>query len=173
MKNNMKSPLFFVLTMLLFGCSSDNAENCTKTITLQQIYVINNQSYYYDVPQEVPCDFPDPESLVQIDPPALEKFSYEVLNFNFTPDTGNNTSRLQFEIKLNNPNDYNAVGVPILTINIGGLVSTGSYSNNASIPCYQINANSSCILTFDQESSLDLGIINSIELVSVEYFLTN
>jgi hypothetical protein len=136
---------------------------------------VNNQSYSYDITQEIPCDAPEPEEegSMQINPPALENFSFEVLHFNYTENTENNTSRFQFEIILNNPNDYVAVGVPILTINTDGLVTKGSYSNNASIPCYEINANSSCTLTFDQESSLNLGKINSMELVTVEYFLTN
>lgn len=162
--------LFFIF---ILSCSSSN-DDCTKTIVIPQLYFVNNQSYSYNITQEVPCDFPepsDPEVLNQ--PPELDNFSYEVLSFDFTPDTGSNTSRLQFEIKLNNPNNYAVSGVPILTINVDGLESSGSFSNEALIPCYQINANSNCILTYDQESSLDLGIINSVVLVDVNYYLTN
>ncbi|WP_147415932.1 hypothetical protein [Ulvibacterium marinum] len=160
------------MTTLFWNCSSDE-EDCTKTITLLQTYVLGNQTYSYNRIQEVPCDFPESEDPIQIDPPILENFSFEVLNFSYTENSETNTSRFQFEIELNNPNDYDVVGVPILTVNVNGLETKNNYSNTASIPCNTIDANSNCILTFDQESSLDLGRINSIELVTVEYFLTN
>lgn len=168
----MNLKFLIILITIFYSCSSNN-EDCKKTITVLQTYFINNQVYSYDTILEVPCDFPEAEAAVQIDPPALENFSFEVLNFNYTENIETNTSRFQFEIKLNNPNDNLAVGIPILTINIDGLEVRNNYSNNASIPCYEIDANSSCTLTFDQESSLDLGRYNSIELVNVEYFLTN
>ena len=172
MQRSIKIIFLLIITALFWGCSSSE-EDCKKTIIIPQTYFVNNQSYSYDITQEVPCDFPEPEDIIQIDPPALENFTFEVLSFIYTENIENNTSRFQFEIILNNPNDYAAVGVPILTLNIDGLVTKASYSNNASIPCLEINAKSSCTLTFDQESSLDLGKINSIELVAVEYFLTN
>ena len=171
MKKLLKYTFLLATAALLYNCSSN--DECTKTITIPQYYFVNNQSYSYSTTLEVPCDFPDPETPELIEPPLLENFSYEVLNFIFTPDTGNNTSRLQFEIKLNNLNDYEVEGIPILTVVIDGLEFSVSYSSNASIPCYSLDANSSCILTFDKESSLDLGLINSIELINVEYYLIN
>lgn len=169
----IKVLLLFLIISLLSGCKSSDDEDCSKTITIPQFYFVNNQSYSYNITQEVPCDFPEPSVAELIEPPELENFTYEVLNFTFTPETGNNTSRLQFEIKLNNPNSYSVNGVPILTTNTDGLESSGSFSNDASIPCFEIGANSHCILTYDQQSTLDLGIINSIELIDVQYLLTN
>ncbi|SDS61389.1 hypothetical protein SAMN04515667_2571 [Formosa sp. Hel1_31_208] len=173
-------PIFKFLCIAIFSCalvacssSDDSTEDCTKTITIPQIYFVNNQSYNYDISQEVPCDFPEPEDAVVVEPPTLDNFNYQVLSFVFTPDTGNNTSRLQFEIQLNNPNDFVANGVPILTISSDELEFSGSYSNNAAVPCYQIDANSNCILTFDMEESLDLGAPSSVELLDVVYYLTN
>ncbi|WP_052467027.1 hypothetical protein [Psychroserpens damuponensis] len=171
----MKKPMSLIAiiyVLFLFSCGS-NDDDCTKIITIPQTYFAGNQYYTYDITQEVSCDFPEPEDAVTIEPPRLENFTYEILFFTYTPDTGNNTSRLEFEIKLNNNNGYAVEGVPILTINSDGLVHTGSYSNNASVPCYSINANSSCILTFEAEDSLDLGASNTVELLNVEYFLTN
>ena len=173
MKITFKFPFLIIAIILLSACNSNDDSDCIKTITIPQFYLINNQSYSYDITQEVPCDFPEPSEPELIEPPELENFSYEVLNFIFTSNTGNNTSRLQFEIKLNNPNNYSVSGVPILTINSDGLEFSGSFSNNASIPCLEFSANSSCILTYDQEESLDLGIINSYELLNVQYLLTN
>ena len=174
MNRLFKYLLILIVSILFFSCQSDDGnDDCTKTITIPQYYIVNNQTYSYDTTLEVPCDFPEPEEPELIEPPLLENFTYDVLNFNFTPDTGNNTSRLQFEIQLNNANDYTANGVPILTINTDGLEFSGSFSNNASNPCFQIDDNSSCILAYDVEESLDIGIINSVELVTVEYYLIN
>tara|TARA_R110000751_G_scaffold241576_2_gene342034 strand:- start:17 stop:493 length:477 start_codon:yes stop_codon:yes gene_type:complete len=158
--------------MFIFSCGS-NDDDCTKTITIPQVYFVGNQSYSYDTTQEVSCDFPEPEDPVITEPPVLENFTYEVLFFTYTQDTGNNTSRLEFEIKLNNNNNFLVEGVPILTIMSDDLLFSGSYSNNASIPCYSLDANSSCILTFEAEDSLDLGVANSLQLLDVKYYLTN
>jgi hypothetical protein len=171
MKNKLL--LLFLIIVLLYGCKSSDEEDCTKIITIPRFYIVNNQSYRYDTTQEVPCNFPEPSVPELIEPPELENFTYEVLNFTFTSDTGNNTSRLQFQMKLNNPNDYSAKGVPILITNADGLESSRSFSNDASIPCFEIGANSHCILTYDQESSLDSGLINSIELIDIKYLLTD
>lgn len=173
MKKALKNSLLLLTLIVLVGCASSDDSDCMKTITIPQYYFVNNQSYSYDITQEVPCDFPEPTVAELIEAPALENFSYEVIKFEFTPDTGNNTTRLEFEIKLNNPNDYAASGVPILTLNTDGLETTSSFSNNASVPCLEIAANSHCILTFNQENSLDLGLIDSIELVNVDYYLIN
>jgi len=170
----IKRVLLVCLSIFCLGCESNEEEpECTKTITIPQFYIIGNQTYSYDIEQEVACDLPDPVDAVEIEPPLLENFSYEVLSFVYTPDTGNNTSRLEFEIQLNNLNDFDATGVPILTIDFDGIQVTGSYSNNASIPCYQIESNSNCILTYSVEESLDLGMANSVQLLDVKYYLTN
>lgn len=168
MKNIFKYLFLIAITFFSFSCASDNEDDCTKTITIPQYYIVYNQTYSYDTTQEVPCDFPEPEDPELIQPPLLENFTYDVLSFNFTPDTGNNTNRLEFEIKLNNPNNYAVNGIPYITLNADGIVSSTGYNT-----CSQINASSSCILTYDVEGSLNLGIINSVELVTVEYFLTN
>lgn len=173
MKKLLKFPLLFITAIAVFSCSSNDDEDCMKTITIPQYYVVNNQSYSYDVTQEVPCDAPEPTEPKQIAPPKMENFSYEVRSWIFTPDTGNNTWRLQFEIEINNPNDYAVSGVPVLTVDIDGLQTTSSFSNNASVPCYEISANSGCVLTFDQEESLDVAQVESIELLKVQYYLTS
>ena len=171
MKNIFKHFLALMTLILLFGCSSD--DDCMKTITIPQYYINLGQTYSFDTTIEVPCDFPEALDPELIEPPILENFSYEILNFNFTTDTGNNTSRLQFKIKLINPNDYIINGITVITMNSDGLQYSGDFSKDASIPCYQINANSDCIMTYDKESSLDLGIVNSIQIIKVEYYLTN
>ncbi|NEV94000.1 hypothetical protein G3567_07555 [Psychroflexus sp. YR1-1] len=171
MKNTLLYNLILLSVLLVCGCSS-NDDECMKTITIPQFYFINNRSYSYEITQEVPCDFPEPSEPELIAPPELENFAYEVLKFKYTPDTGNNTSRLEFEIQLTNPNDYPVSGVPILTLNADGLVYSGSFSNDASVPCYEINADSSCTLIYDQEESLDLGMLSALELVNVQYLLT-
>lgn len=172
MERLLKFPFLLLITILTFGCSSDSDEDCMKTITIPQFYRVNNQSYSYNITQEVSCDTPEPTESKEIPPPELEGLSYEVLNWVFTPDTGNNTWRLQFEIKINNPNNYAVSGIPVLTVNIDGLQTTSSFSNNASIPCYEIAANSSCVLTYDQQESLGVVEVETFELLNVQYYLT-
>ena len=166
-------PLLLITMFIAFACSSDSEEDCTKTITIPQYYRFNNQSYSYNITQEVPCDAPEPTEPKEIAPPVLENFSYEVLSWVFTPDTGHNTWRLQFEIKIDNPNNYAVSGVPVLTVDVDGLQTTSSFSANASVPCYELAAGSSCVLTFDQEESLDVAKVESFELLNVQYYLTN
>ncbi|MGJ8593114.1 MAG: hypothetical protein ACSHXF_11225 [Aquaticitalea sp.] len=175
MKTALKCVLLVLLNILITNCgSNDDDEDCTKIIVIPQYYNVGNQFYSYDTQMEVPCDFPEPEEPMLIEPPFLENFSYEILSFVFTPDTGNNTLKLEFEIKLNNDNDFAVEGLPYLTMLTDGLqYSTANYVNYASNPCYGIGANSSCIFTVDIEDSLDLGRIESIQILDVNYILTD
>jgi hypothetical protein len=174
MRNLIKFSLYNIVVILMVSCSSD--DDCTKTIVVQPEQVINTPTgsvYYPEVKQEVPCDAPEPDSGGEVsETGSLENFTYDVLSFNYTPDTGNNTSRLQFEIQLNNANNFPVEGVPVLTLLVDDLQISGSYSADASAPCYEIGANSSCVLVYDQEASLDQGAANSIELLSVEYYIS-
>jgi len=159
--------LFIVL--LIFSCGSDD-DNCTKTITIPQIFFVGNQSYLTSIEQQVSCDVQEPDDPEIIEPPILENFTYQILSFNYQQDTGNNTTRLQFEIQLNNPNNFNVSGVPLLSISTGGIDFTASYSNDATVPCLQLLANSSCILTYDVENSLNNVIPPStFEITDVAY----
>lgn len=170
MTKYFKLLILLITVVFIFGCSAD--KECTKIITIPGITIVTptGTSIGPDWTQEVPCDY-EITPIKEAEP--LKNFSYEVLSFNFTPDTGRNTSRLQFEIKLNNLNDFIIKGAPVLTVNNDGLESSGGFSKGAISTCYQIEAKSSCIFTFDQESSLDLGKINSLKLVKVEYYLAN
>jgi hypothetical protein len=167
-----KSIKLFCITVfgIFFSCSS--ADNCTKTIIIPSRSIITptGSSYIPESQFVVPCDyFVTP---VQEQTP-LQNFSYEVLNFNFTPDTGNNTNRFKFDIKLNNPNSFVIKGFAYITVNIDGVESSSGFTNEAISSCSEINPNSSCIFSFDKQASLSLGIIQSIQIVKVEYYLTN
>ncbi len=117
------------------------------------------------------CSSDDGETIIEdpIDPVLLE-ITNDVLSFEFTPDTGNNTSRLTYEIRFTNPNDVGIQGFPRVTLNIDGTVSTRIVSSGS--PCTVIAADSSCNIIFDEEESLNTAVINSIELVSVAYVIT-
>lgn len=164
--------LLFLLTSCIFvsGCSSD--KDCTKTITTesQSYWTPSGMVYIPGSAFVVPCDYVI--TPVEVQKP-IDNFSYEVLNFKFTPDTGKNTSRLQFEIKLNNLNNFVIKGYPVFTVNADGLESSGTYLKGAISTCNQIDAKSSCNFTFDTESSLEIGKINSLKLVTVKYYLLN
>ncbi|MGB6269267.1 MAG: hypothetical protein WBF67_09685, partial [Olleya sp.] len=62
-----------------------------------------------------------------------------------------------------------------VTITTDDITSTSAYNSGASETCPNIEANSSCIFSYDQEDSLDLGTltIDNIEITNVEYYLTN
>lgn len=164
-------PVLLLASILTVGCDDD----CTKTITFPgyTLYTPGGAVYQAERTQEIPCNAPVPDGgeLGQ-NITYLSSFSVEVLEFDFTPDTGNNTSRLQFKIKLNNFNNFKAQGVPILTLLIDGEETTASYPR-ATVPCNEIEANSSCIFTYDKETSLDVAIIENIVLVDVKYVLSN
>lgn len=165
--------LFSMLSVFISSCGSKD-DDCTKTIQIVH-YAFEDKAFKpYYVAEEVPCDFVAPGDT---GPAELENFTYEVIYFTFTADTGNNTSRLQFEIKLNNPNNYDVEGLASLTTRNSGdsFEFIGNYTALASVPCYAIPANASCILTFDQEYPYDpnIGAPESIEVVSVKYYIAN
>ena len=150
--------LLFVL-FLCFNCSSsdeneDSIQSCTKTITLPQFYIL---------------DGAEPTDAEQIEPQKLEDFSYDVIQFEYTQDTGNNTSRLQFEIQLNNLSDQPVEGIQRITINSDNIQFSTNYGINS---CTSIDANSSCVITYDVEEPHSTGISNTFELIDVEYYLT-
>ena len=102
--------------------------------------------------------------------PEMQPITHEVLLFEFTPDTGNSSSRLQYEIKFSNPNSVAVNGSYIITLNSDGAVNSNS-SISDTAPCRTIPANSDCIISLDEETSFDIGMIQSVELVSVEYYI--
>lgn len=112
---------------------------------------------------------PNDDEMTADEQVELKDVTYEVLLFKFTPDTGNNSFRLQYEIKFSNPNAVPINGFHRITLNADGLVSTSIATNHS--PCYTIDANSACTLSFDEEDSFNIGRVNAIELVAVEYIL--
>ncbi|WP_407557640.1 hypothetical protein [Winogradskyella sp. 4-2091] len=151
------------------GCPSE--EECTQIIEIPQIYFVGSQSYTHIITQEVSCDFEVPEVPEIIEAPVLENFSYQILSFNYVPDTGNNTTLVQYEIQLNNHNNFDVSGFPILTIYNGDFKYSGNLSADADEPCNEISANSSCILSMNREYEIELGILppDTYQIVNVEY----
>ena len=114
---------------------------------------------------------PSDDDMITPEETELENVTYEVILFEFTPDTGNNTSRLRYEIKFSNPNNTAINGFHKITTNADGIISSNIATDSS--PCYLIEANSDCTVSFDEEQSFDIGMVNSIELVSVEYNFEN
>ena len=102
------------------------------------------------------------------DPDPLEEVQYEVLAFEFIPDTGNNTNRLSYEIRFTNPNNVPITGTYQVEVTLGALIQIQAFREDAT--CSFIDANSNCTFTYEQEISLDNGFIPSREIVSVSYF---
>ncbi|HEA19838.1 MAG TPA: hypothetical protein ENH87_02845 [Pricia antarctica] len=104
-----------------------------------------------------------------IDEVELGAVTNEVVLFRFTPDTGSNSSRLEYEIRFDNPNSIKVNGYHEVTLNVDGTVSTNLATNFS--PCYEIGANSSCTISYDEQESFETNITTSVELVSVDYVL--
>ncbi|RAR50226.1 hypothetical protein [Flavobacterium lacus] len=162
--------LALIISSIFFGCSS--TDDCTKTIVIPSRTIVtpSGSSFIPETSEIVPCDYEIPPIQEQL---PVENFSYEVVNFEFIQNTGNNTNRLKFEIKLNNLNNFVINGFAYITLDVDGTVSSSGFLNGASSICGQINPNSSCIFSYDKESSLELGLIQSIQLVNVKYYLAN
>lgn len=176
MNKFLKAYFSGIVFILLFGCPSE--DECTKIIVVRPEFSITSPygtTSYPEQTQEIPCDWPEPTPAEPIsEGNVLNNFSYEVINFKFTPDTGNNTSRLEFEIKLNNENDFIVRGEPILTIDSDNIQFSRSYSADASSPCNEIGAYSSCILTCDKEYPHEPNLgppPTKFELAEVKYVL--
>ena len=154
------------------ACPSD--DECTKTITIPQFYIVGNQTYSSEITQEVPCNFPEPTEPELIEPPTLENFTYQILSFDYVAETSDNTTLLQYEIQLNNHNDFNVEGVPIITVVSDGLQFSGDFTADALEPCNAINANSSCILVYNSETPIE-NILppTTYEIIDVEYVVIN
>ena len=103
-------------------------------------------------------------------PATLEEVQYEVLAFEFIPDTGNNTNRLSYEIRFTNPNAVAITGWYQVSTTNGGLTNVRVFRNDVS--CTTLAANSGCTFFHEEEASLDNGFIPSRELVDVSYFLS-
>ncbi|AGC76320.1 hypothetical protein LX97_00987 [Nonlabens dokdonensis] len=130
--------------------------------------MINNHNYFLLtillVLSIVSCsnDNNDSENVVELIP-----VESEVVFFQYTSDTGNNTSRLQYEIEFTNLNSIPVNGFYKITTNVDGSVSTSFSSTQAQ--CNQIGANSTCTYSLDGEESHNTGIPNSITITDVSY----
>ena len=169
--------LSILITIFLSACGSSNTaeESCTKTITVQYGFTIQTAfgtTIIPEITQEVDCDFPEPtvaQSVEQL--PRLQQFSYEILSINVTPDTGNNTSRVEYSVRLNNLSNETVKGIPYRTTRINNQSFTSAGPNNSG--CTELQANSSCILNYSAEESLNIGMITAFNIVNVEYLIYN
>ena len=97
----------------------------------------------------------------------LADVTAELLNFTYTPNTGNSTSRLEYQIRFRNPNNIIIRGFYRVTTSIDGTETTLLSTDES--PCYEIAANSTCIFNFDEVTTHLNGVPTNIEFVSVEY----
>ena len=161
--------LSFIFVFIL-SCSSSE-EDCKKTIIVQYSYTIvtpTGTTIIPEISQVVNCDFPEPDVAETIEElPKLNAFSYDVTELIVIPDTGNNTSRISYKITISNLSDANVKGIPYVTTRINNDSFTSSSANTSN--CLELQANSSCEITYDVESSLNLGTLTSFEIIDVNY----
>lgn len=99
---------------------------------------------------------------------TLKTITYEVLLFEFTADTGNNSSRLKYTIKYTNPNNVAVKGSTAVTLDYDGII----LAPIKKVPPYiEIAANSFYTESYDVESpfNINLGKTNSIKFVSTKF----
>jgi hypothetical protein len=104
---------------------------------------------------------------------TLKSITYEVLVFEYIPDTGKNTSRFHYEIKFTNPNNVAVKGNYKITYDADGLILTPIRKVPNNDPYEKIGANSFYTASYDIETALNptLGTIKSIKFVSAEFVL--
>ena len=103
--------------------------------------------------------------------PQLEEIEINLVFFLYTPQVGNIPDSLQYEITFTNLNDVGIIGFyKITTIATFGTeqVEASTLSTNFS-DCYEIEANSTCTIGFDETGDINLGSADSIEFVSANY----
>lgn len=165
MLKHLQSILLASACIFLLGC--DPVDNCSKTVTIPDHFVQTNTGVTFVREKEkiVPCDYADETDYAET--AILKNFSYEVIVFKFIPDTGKNSSSLEYEIKLKNNNNFAVKGNPNITLNADGTISTGALGS-----CGTIEANSSCTISHKSEISHNFGLIKSITLESLKYVLS-
>ncbi|OSY88273.1 hypothetical protein WH52_05725 [Tenacibaculum holothuriorum] len=169
----MKKVIYLTLFFLMFISCGNNNQDCKETLTIRQFYFVNGNSYDYDTNIEVPCGTIIENQPVNITPPKLKEFTYEVINFEYTINTVTNISKLEMEVKLNNTSNASVKGFPYFTIKTDNLEFSTDYSNLATNSCQQLEANSSCTFILKIEESLNIGNWSNPKLTNVQYFLTN
>ena len=160
--------IFTFLLLLNFACSQSNG--CIERITIPDNVIKKGTSYVFEPSSwiDLPCDY-DVSNLLNVSE-VLQNFSYEVINYDFTPDTGNNSSKLQFEVKLKNNNNFDVEGLPIFVMRVDGVESSVNYEG-ISGNCATISSNGFCTLKYTKETSFDTNITKSLELVSIKFLL--
>jgi len=103
--------------------------------------------------------------------PDPEDIQVEVSFFIYTPQVGTTPDRLQYEIIFTNPNDIGVIGFYHVTTRATfgeEVVEAAMLSTNNSV-CYEIEANSSCVFSYDETGDINIGTADSIEFVSATY----
>ena len=104
---------------------------------------------------------------------TLKSVTSEVLSFEFTADTGNNSSRLKYNIKYTNPNDVAVKGSTAVTMDYNGII----LKPIKRVPPYiEIGANSTYTEVYNVESPHDTQSLSpeqiktfTVKFVSAEF----
>ncbi len=167
MKKNIPLTL---IALLLFSCSNEERdEDCTKSIEINQFYLVNNNSYNYSVSQEVPCDFDEQSEIPeQIEPVLFQNLSYNILEFEHIINIEEGFERLSFEIELINPTSNTIKGFTEVILS-----SDNGTSQLYFYGCETIGPNSNCIFKYEAEGAIIVENPSEIQIVDLKYYLTN
>jgi hypothetical protein len=90
-----------------------------------------------------------------------------VIEFTYTPATDVTGARLVYNIDMTNTSIIDAQGGLVLTYSADGLVFSSIPTSESY--CYQIPANTTCNISFDETESLDIITADSVVFISAEY----
>ncbi len=160
--------LFSFLSLFIFSCSQDNG--CIERIAVPDNVTKNGNVFTFEPSYwiDLPCDYDFTEFNKVSE--VLKNFSYNLVDYNFIANTGNNTSKLQFEVILKNNNSFDVEGLPIFIMRKDGVEISKNYIDNTN-KCTVIAANASCSFIYNKETSLDDEQTQSLEFVSVKFLL--
>ncbi|MDP3353450.1 MAG: hypothetical protein Q8S44_06900 [Flavobacteriaceae bacterium] len=97
--------------------------------------------------------------------------SYELLEFEFTPQIGTQEDRLKYKVKFINNSNSNVQGFPKITLNSDGIEYSEVITEN--IQCSSIPAKSFCIYSFDKtDNNPQISAIN-VKFIKAEYLIRN
>jgi hypothetical protein len=164
----LKQLAFLFLSCVCITCADNYG--CVERVTVPDSVLKNGNEFTFEPSYwiDLPCDY-DTSTLLDVSD-VLQNFSYEIVHYKYTSDTGNTTSKLEFEIVLKNNNSFGVEGLPIFLMRADGVEFNASYTSK-NVSCSSIASNGSCTLKYDKTTTLDLNKIKSLEIVSIKYLL--
>lgn len=165
---NKTAVLYFILIFLFSQCAQNYG--CVERVTIQDNVSKTESGFEFEPSYwiDLPCDY-DVENKIKTSK-VVNNFTYKLVRYNYTPNTGNNSSKLEFEVILENNNNFEIEGLPIFIMSGDGIEFSANYHVNSS-SCSSISANSTCTFTYEKETPFTEESFSTLELVGIKFLL--